>query len=188
MGLFEEEMTSYTDELRAQAIRFCKNEADALDLLQDTFHKALLYKDSFTMGTNLRAWLYRIMKNTFINGYRRNQRFNAYVEKEKQIKEGSSTYTDGSETLISRQELKDLLDELEECLDECFFTVLVLVDVHDKSYKETAEILDVPIGTVMSRLYRARKKSKQYLIQNYDDELLEEVLHEETLEELEFVA
>jgi RNA polymerase sigma-70 factor (ECF subfamily) len=84
---FEKEMTSYSKELFANALKFCKNEQDAADLLQDTYIKALKYKHNFEPGTNMRAWLYTIMRNTFINGYRRKKRFYEFLEEEKQFLE-----------------------------------------------------------------------------------------------------
>lgn len=186
---FEQEMTEYLNELKGQALKFTKNEAKAEDLVQDTFEKALKYKDSFTSGTNLRAWLYTILRNTFINQYRRKKRHNEYIEKEHQIQAEEVKRTDDfTKDILGLDEAKNLLDELEGHLNPDFFDVLVLVDVQNKSYKEASALMDIPVGTIMSRLHRARKHSREYLLDNYDSEILAEVLPRDTLQEHRRIA
>jgi len=181
---FEKEMTSYSKELFANALKFCKNEQDAADLLQDTYIKALKYKHNFEPGTNMRAWLYTIMRNTFINGYRRKKRFYEFLEEEKQfLEEEKEGLGNVSDDVLGRCEFQRLIDDLESYLEDCFFSVLVLVDVKNKSYKEAAALLEIPIGTIMSRLYRARKYSREYLLENYDVDLINEFVSKETIEE-----
>ena len=181
---FEKEMTSYSKELFANALKFCKNEQDAADLLQDTYIKALKYKHNFEPGTNMRAWLYTIMRNTFINGYRRKKRFYEFLEEEKQfLEEEKEGLGNVSDDVLGRCEFQRLIDDLESYLEDYFFSVLVLVDVKNKSYKEAAALLEIPIGTIMSRLYRARKYSREYLLENYDVDLINEFVSKETIEE-----
>jgi len=180
---FEKELTVYSKGLYTKALKYCKNEADALDLLQNTYVRALRYKHQFKPGTNLRAWLYTIMHNTFINTYRRNKRKSEILESEKHfLQSQDEVFTD--ETIISQSVFEALLVALEDALAKPFFDTLVLCDLKDKSYKEAAEILDVPVGTVMSRLFRARRNSRKFLLKNYDREFLVEFIREMKLEEV----
>lgn len=181
---FASELEQLRPQLFAGAMKFCKDEQDAKDLLQDTYSKAWVSRDQFTPGTNLRAWLYTILRNTFINGYRREQKRHEILNKERRLKELDQDHSPNEQsTLLGKFELETLLDDLEDVLGEKFYRVLVLVDVLDKSYKEAASELDIPIGTIMSRLYRARKKSRSYLVENYDHDLLEEFIDAETIDE-----
>jgi RNA polymerase sigma-70 factor (ECF subfamily) len=169
---FVEDTAPLMDSLFGAAMRLTRNRADAEDLLQETFLRAYRGYGRFEEGTNLRAWLYRILTNTFINSYRAKQR-----------RPGESDLADVEDLYLYRRlggleasqrgrsaedELMDLLTEGEvkdaiEALPEQFRMAVLLADVEGFSYKEIAEILDVPIGTVMSRLHRGRKALQKTL-------------------------
>lgn len=180
---FNKELASYMSELKSNAIRLCRNEADAQDLLQDTMQKALRYRDKFEMGTNMRAWLYTIMRNHFINTYRKNKRFNEIVEKQELLVGQENAEGKADTRAASLSEYEYLVGELQGQMGEEFLEVLILVDVFDKRYKEASEILGVPIGTIMSRLYRARKKSRKFLLSNYDPDLLSSAVPKAALQD-----
>ncbi len=139
--------------LRAQARRLCRNECDALDLVQDTFVRALAYESSFEPGTNLQAWLAQILRSIFISRYRRAKRERRALERLTfdpcgwPRREPSSTGSRlGARTEIALAELPDP-----------FRRVVELVDLGGLEYIDAARTLDVPVGTVMSRLYRGRR-------------------------------
>ena len=162
---FERDALSFMDALYRTALRMTRSEADAEDLVQETFIRAFRFRQQFTPGTNLKAWLFRILTNTFINQYRR-----------KAVRPQSTELDDVDESILYRHmrnvapasespdpetlivdntvssEVKEALQELPEK-----FRTTVLLDVEGFSYKEIAETLDIPIGTVMSRLHRGRK-------------------------------
>jgi len=152
--------------LYSAAMRMTRNPADAEDLVQETYLKAYRGFGGFTEGTNLKAWLYRILTNTYINSYRAKQR----RPDETDLDDVEDLYLyrrigglDGSRMGRSAEdELLDLFSEAEvkaavEALPESFRMAVLLADVEGFSYKEIAEIMDIPIGTVMSRLHRGRK-------------------------------
>ena len=160
------------DSLYGGALRMTRNPADAEDLLQETYLRAYRGFGGFEEGTNLKAWLYRILTNTYINSYRAKQR----RPEETDLDEVEDLFLyrrlGGLEAArVSRSaedELMDTFSEFEvksavESLPEAFRMVVLLADVEDFSYKEIAEILDVPIGTVMSRLHRGRKALQKAL-------------------------
>ncbi len=160
------------DALYAAAMRMTRNRADAEDLLQETFLRAYRGYPNFTDGTNLRAWLYRILTNTYINSYRAKQRRPEQTE----LDEVEDLYLyrriGGLEAASlgrsAEDELMDLFtdDEVREAVDalpDNFRLPVVLADVEGFSYKEIAEMMDTPIGTVMSRLHRGRKQLQKSL-------------------------
>ncbi len=162
---FETEALTFLDALYRTALRMTRSEADAEDLVQETYIKALRHRDQFTPGTNLKAWLFRILTNTFINTYRRRQTQPEFTELDdvdefslyrrmSDLKTSTGSGDPETEFLsgIVDGEVKDALAELPEK-----FRSVVLLDVEGFSYKEIAEMLDIPIGTVMSRLHRGRK-------------------------------
>jgi RNA polymerase sigma-70 factor, ECF subfamily len=168
---FEKEMLPYMDVLFTYAMYLTGKREQSHDLLQDTYLKAYRYYNGFERGTNARAWLYRILRNTFINEYRRTQRQPDLVEFDEQI----SAYkmpgylTAGAEEIIGAADAELFGDEVSDAitaLPEKFKSVIVLRDVQDLSYEEVAEALRIPIGTVRSRLHRARAilfdKLKEY--------------------------
>ena len=169
---FSEQAMQYMDALYTAAMRLTHNSADAEDLVQETYLKAYRAYGGFEEGTNLRAWLYRILTNTFINNYRSKKR----RPDETDIDEVEDLYLyrrlGGLEAAAAGRSAEDeLLDwftdsevkEAVEALPEQFRMAVLLSDVEGFSYKEIAEILDIPIGTVMSRLHRGRKALQRQL-------------------------
>ena len=156
----------FAPQLYAAAMRMARNPADAEDLVQETFLKAYRAYDSFEAGTNLKAWLYRILTNTYINKYRKDKR--RPTESELGDVEDLYLYRriGSEETADSSRSAEDrVIDGLVEsdikraveALPENFRVPVLLADLEGFAYKEIAEILDIPIGTVMSRLHRGRK-------------------------------
>lgn len=162
---FEVEALRHLDALYRTALRMTRSEADAEDLVQETYIRAFRFRDQFTLGTNMKAWLFRILTNTFINTYRRKSaqpevtdlegvdEFSLY-RRMANDRAASSSPDPEAELLNSvvDTEVTDALGELPEK-----FRTTVLLDVEGFSYKEIAEMLGIPIGTVMSRLHRGRK-------------------------------
>lgn len=159
---FDETVLTHLDELYGTAVRLTRSTSDAEDLVQDAVMRAWAFWDRFEPGTNARAWMHRILMNTFINGYRRKKRerdmlAQARVEASRRprwIQEDRRTRQEG---------LGDEVEAALAALPEEFRSVVLLVDHNDLSYKEVARALDCPIGTVMSRLHRARRLLKQRL-------------------------
>lgn len=185
---FIEEMLSHKPELKGKALKYCKHEQKAEDLIQDTFIKAMKNWESFEMGTNMRAWLHTILRNTFINQYRKEEYRQEYKRKatnkrDQQLENFISTHEplDHIKGLESKEEIDYLVEKLKENVKEPYIKVLLKADLHDKKYREISEELDIPIGTVMSRLYRGRKEAKIYLASNYEP--TKEIIDEETLKE-----
>lgn len=167
---FVDEALQYTDALYAAAMRMTRNPADASDLVQETFAKAYAAFDSFKPGTNLKAWLYRIQTNTYINQYRKAQREprqNALDELEDwQVGDSDSitaTHSRSAEAeAIDRMPSGIVKDALQSLPEDRRMTVY-WVDVEGMSYAETAEIMHTPVGTVMSRLHRGRRQLRELL-------------------------
>jgi len=162
----------YTKQLYAAAMRMTRNPADAEDLVQETFLKAYRAYDSFTAGTNLKAWLYRILTNTYINKYRKASRRPDEVDLGNvedlylYRRIGSEESVEASRTTEDR--VLDGLVESDikkavEALPENFRIPVLLADLEGLSYQEIADILEIPIGTVMSRLHRGRKAMQKAL-------------------------
>ena len=162
---FETEALSFLDALYRTGLRMTRSEAEAEDLVQETYIRAFRFRDQFTPGTNLKAWLFRILTNTFINQYRRKAARPETTELDdveesilyrhmRDVSPGSSS-PDPEAELIDKT-LSTEVKEALEALPEKFRTT-VLLDVEGFSYKEIARMLDIPIGTVMSRLHRGRK-------------------------------
>jgi RNA polymerase sigma-70 factor, ECF subfamily len=151
--------------LYSAALRMTRNRADAEDLVQETYLKAYRSFASFQEGTNLRAWLYRILTNTFINSYRAAQRRPEQAD----VEDVEDLYlykrlagSGGSEPGRSAEDDEDVKAAL-EALPENFRMAVLLADVEGFSYKEISEITDVPIGTVMSRIHRGRRALQKAL-------------------------
>jgi RNA polymerase sigma-70 factor (ECF subfamily) len=169
---FSELAMPYMGPLYSAALRMTRNPADAEDLVQETYLRAYRAFDSFQEGTNLKAWLYRILTNTFINQYRAAKRRPEQSDIEdvedlylyrrlgglEAAMAGRSPETEVLEG-IPDAEVKEAL----ESLPEQFRMAVLLADVEGFAYKEIAEILDIPIGTVMSRLHRGRKQLQKRL-------------------------
>ena len=168
---FQDEALAYAEALYSAAMRMTRNAADAEDLVQETFLKAYRAYPRFEEGTNLRAWLYRILTNTYINTYRAKQRRPEVTDVEdvedlylyKRVAGADGTMSDSAEAevlaTITDDEIKDALDSL----PEAFRLAVYLADVEGFSYAEIAEITEVPMGTVMSRLHRGRKALQKAL-------------------------
>ena len=169
---FTNDAMQYAPQLFATALRMTRKRADAEDLVQETFLKGWRAFDSYQQGTNLRAWLFRIMTNTFINKYNSQQRRPQETELDDveelflfrrmgafdQSKMNQSA-EDQMLELFTDEEVKNAI----ESLPETFRIPVLLSDVEGFSYKEIAEMLEVPIGTVMSRLHRGRKAMQKML-------------------------
>jgi RNA polymerase sigma-70 factor (ECF subfamily) len=169
---FAEQAMEHMPSLYSAALRMTRNPADAEDLVQETYLRAYRGYGGFTEGTNLKAWLYRILTNTFINRYRAKKRRpeetdfddveDFYLYRRlgglEEARAGRSA-EDELMDLFPEQEVKDAV----EALPENFRMAVLLADVEGFSYKEIAEILDIPIGTVMSRLHRGRKQLQKRL-------------------------
>lgn len=161
---FAEQAMQYADQLYGAAMRMTRNPADAADLVQETLLKAYAAYGAFKQGTNLRAWLYRIQTNTYINTYRKQQRrpFEAALDDmaEWQIGDAESFTATAARSAeaeaIHRMPSGVVKDALQE-VPEDFRMAVYWVDVEGLSYAETAEVMETPIGTVMSRLHRGRK-------------------------------
>src|SRR5438105_15572772 len=169
---FADDAMPLMSSLYSGALRMTRNPADAEDLLQETYLRAYRGFGGFEAGTNLKAWLYRILTNTFINSYRAKKR----RPDESDLEEVEDLYLyrrlGGLEAAAAGRSAEDELldiytdDEVKqaiEALPEQFRMAVLLADVEGFSYKEIAEILDVPIGTVMSRLHRGRKQLQKAL-------------------------
>ncbi len=166
---FERDALVFTDQLYAAALRYTKNPEDARDLVQDTYLKAFTSFHQFEEGTNLRAWLYRVLTTTFINTYRKDQRRPQVAQAELedwQLAEAQSHTSDlGKSAEVEALENlpdSDIKRALQEIPEE-FRMVVYLADVEGFSYKEIAEIVEIPAGTVMSRLSRGRKQLREKL-------------------------
>ncbi|MBA2370406.1 MAG: sigma-70 family RNA polymerase sigma factor [Chloroflexi bacterium] len=162
---FERDALSYLDALYRTALRMTRSEEEAEDLVQETYIRAFRFQEQFEAGTNLKAWLFRILTNTFINQFRRRKSRPQTTELD-DVDESAlyrhmtgasaaSTAAEPEAVVLDRVVDSEVTKALEE-LPEKFRTV-VLLDVEGFSYKEMAEMLHVPIGTVMSRLHRGRK-------------------------------
>jgi len=167
---FERDALIFTNKLYSAALRYTKNPHDAHDLVQDTYAKAFISFHQFEPGTNLKAWLYRILTTTFINTYRKDQRRpqltgDGEIEDWQLAKSASHTSDQGkSAEMVALENLPD--SDIKRALAEIpaeFRIAVYLVDIEGFSYKEVAEIVGVPTGTIMSRLHRGRKQLREKL-------------------------
>ncbi len=167
--IFEQELMPHIKSLYHFAFRLANDEDDANDLVQDTYLKAYRFLRSYEKGSNAKAWLFRILKNSFINNYRKNSKEPGkvdYEEAEQYLNTGKSSHLN---TIDMREKIysNTLGDEVSNALNSLpmdFKTVIVLCDIEEFSYEEIAQIIDIPIGTVRSRLHRARQLLKEKLM------------------------
>ncbi|GAB2765251.1 sigma-70 family RNA polymerase sigma factor [Rhabdobacter roseus] len=170
--IFNREFMPHIDSMYNFAFRLTMDEDDANDLVQDTYLKSFRFISSFEQGTNAKAWLFRILKNSFINDYRKKSKQPSKVDyQEVETTYNSEEAADASYTVDLRADaVQDLIgDEVANALNSLpvdFRTVIILCDIEGFTYEEMAKILDIPIGTVRSRLHRARNLLKDKL-KNY---------------------
>ena len=164
--LFEDELLPHADALYNFAYHLTYNEEDANDLVQETFMKAFRFINSFDSGTNAKAWLFKILKNGFINEYRRKKKEPSKVDYEDIIAYQDADEENGGVAFDLREDIFDGMmgDEITVALNRLpidFKTVILLCDIEGFTYEEIAKIIDIPIGTVRSRLHRARNMLKE---------------------------
>jgi len=168
---FESQVMPYLDSLYNTAYRMTRSSEDAEDLVQETYFKAYKYYDKFEEGTNLKAWLFKILKNTFINNYRKKKLEPRSVDFaeiedsfERIVRRDNSDQPSDPEAEFFTGVLDDDVRKALESLPYDYRMVVILADLEDFSYKQIADILDCPVGTVMSRLYRGRKLLEKALL------------------------
>ena len=170
-AIFEEQALPYMDQLYAAAMRMTRNPADAADLVQETFVKAFQAFKQYQQGTNLKAWLYRIQTNTFINQYRKKQRdpFQGSIDDLEEWQVGGAESV--TQSLSTRSAEAEAIDHLPDsavkdalqAVPEDFRLAVYFADVEGFSYQEIADIMKTPVGTVMSRLHRGRRMLRELL-------------------------
>jgi RNA polymerase sigma-70 factor (ECF subfamily) len=161
----------FRDQLYKTAVRLTRSAEDAEDLLQETYLKAYRHYASFEPGTNLKAWLFKILKNTFINEYRRRKQLPAQVDfaELEETFESAVINTNAAATRSPEEELLETSLDAEvrtslTALPHNYKVVVLLADIEGYAYKEIADILAIPVGTVMSRLYRGRRLLEKALL------------------------
>ncbi len=168
--LFQEQALPLMDQLYGAAMRMTRNPADAADLVQETFVKAFAAFAQFEQGTNIKAWLYRILTNTYINIYRKNQR-NPYQGTIDELEDWQLGGAESATTTVTRSAEAEAIDRMPasavkdalQSIPEDFRLAVYLADVEGFAYQEIADIMKTPVGTVMSRLHRGRRLLRDLL-------------------------
>jgi len=167
---FEKEVLPHISSLFGAALRLTRSSSDAEDLVQETYLKAFRSFTQFELGTNCKAWLFRILTNTFINKYRRKVKEREILEEEKynstfsvQSFVSALTQQDSPEEIMTERHLSDEVIKSIEKVPMDFRMVVILSDIYSFSYREVAQLMQIPIGTVMSRLFRGRRILQEYL-------------------------
>jgi len=168
---FQDEALPLLDSLYAGALRMTRNPADAEDLVQETMLRAYRSFNRFEPGTNLKAWLFRILTNAYINVYRKRQREPQKVSQDdveefdlyQELKDHDPQFSATPETIVLDSLVDSDIIEAIDALPEQFRLAVILSDIEGFTYAEMAEIMDVPLGTVMSRLHRGRKALQKRL-------------------------
>jgi RNA polymerase sigma-70 factor (ECF subfamily) len=158
---FNTVVTKQTESLKMYALRFTRNDEDANDLVQDTVLKAITYYDKFKQGTNLKGWLYTIMKNTFINNYRQVTKTNTYVTQADDISSENLVYSSTKNIGESKFIMEDIREAMLNLSDEYYVPFTMYFEGY--KYHEIADHLEIPIGTVKTRIHVARKILKNSL-------------------------
>lgn len=168
---FEGQVLEHLDMLYAVALKLTRNTSDAQDLTQNTAVKALRFHNKFQQGTYIKAWLLTILRNTFINEYRRRSRRPSFVEltgletqPDSSLKSDTSPEAPQTDPVELMELLEDEVKMAIESLPEDFRKAVIMADLEDYSYKEIADVMGCPLGTVMSRLYRGRKLLREKLV------------------------
>jgi RNA polymerase sigma-70 factor (ECF subfamily) len=167
---FEAQALPHTESLYNTALRLTHNTSDAEDLVQEVFYKAFRSINQFQPGTNMRAWLFKILVNTHISLYRKTSKdppVSGYDDVEEfslysQVHSRAGSLSDSPAGILDRFLEKDIRAAIDK-LPEPFREVVMLVDIEGFSYKEASDILETPVGTIMSRLFRSRKLLQKYL-------------------------
>ena len=164
---FNTQFKNLSSMLQAFAYNLTKNTEDAKDLFQETAYRAMTNRDKFHPGTNLKAWLFTIMKNIFINNYRKKVKANTIMDATDNmyyINSGDTVVSNGGDTNIMLKELTGMIDHLEESIRIPF-----LMHYQGFKYQEIADHFDLPLGTVKSRIFFARQELKEKIRQRYGD-------------------
>lgn len=159
---FENTTCQYMDTLYNAALRMTKNESDAKDLVQDTYLRAYRFFDKFETGTNVKAWLFAILKNTYINAYKKRRKEPEWIDVSTAEESGELTTKITPEDEVINNLLDDDIAAAIDALPN-EFRICVMADINGFTYREIAKIIERPIGTVMSRLHRGRKLLKKAL-------------------------
>lgn len=173
---FNEQALPHLDGLYGTALRLTRNPEQAEDLVQEAILRAWDKWHQFKQGTNCKAWLYRILTNTFINGYRRRVKEREILEAEQHGRHGARFYSSETtkawsdpERAFDRNHLSPIVQDALEALKPEYRVVVVLSDLQGLAYREIAEVLDCPLGTVMSRLFRGRQRLRAELRQHAEE-------------------
>ncbi len=164
---FNNQLFNLNQSLNAFAYNLTKDSEEAKDLYQETAFRAISNREKFNPGTNFKAWMFTIMKNIFINQYRKKQKANTVIDKTENLyylNSGSKTIRNEADTNLSIKELSDMIDELDDSL-----MIPFLMHFEGFKYHEISDKLDLPLGTVKSRIFFARKALKEKILRRYGD-------------------